>query len=283
MGTAIEILDDHIVIGAPGISTVQIVPASLTGARSFGDDGATITGTANRGAGAGLLTYDADGDGTTDLVVSEQGDPFGFGSGIYLVQDPPKSGSHSLEGLAQARIDTRSWGQSSFETTAGDLNGDGATDGVIGAPFASNSTGVILVLTAPLEDDIEVDDMPVQRLGLGDDTLGWALLAEDFDGDGFDDLIAGAPAAWGGSGGAYKPGALHFWYGPLSETVEHTNSANLLIQGSYLSGFRTFNGYALALEDIDGDTGRDLLFSVPLFGTGQINTLPGGLTGLYGF
>lgn len=283
VGAAATILDGRLAIGAPGRSAIQLLDASSTGARTFGEEGTQIEGGGNRGAGAGLLGYDADADGVSDLLVMEQGDPFGFGSGIYLVTDPPTSGVHDLDNLADARIDTRSWGPSSSEMVAGDLDGDGRIDAVVSAPFADNSVGSAIVMLEPISGDSAVADQPVQRLGLGDDTFGWSILASDFDGDGQDDLIAGAPAAWGGDGGAYKPGAVHLWYGPLSATIEHTFTADLLIQGSYISAFRTFHGYAMALEDVDGDGGKDLLTASPLYGAGQVNVLPGGLTGLYGF
>jgi hypothetical protein len=283
VGSAVSRLDDQLVIGASGRSRVQILPADTAGTRAFGDDGARIDGADDRGAGEGLLAYDADGDGQQDLLIVEQGDPFGFGSGLYLVTDVPTSGVHDLDSLATARIDTRDWGPSSSETALGDLDGDGKADPVVAAPFADGSTGSVVVLLETPQGDSEIADLPLQRLGLGDDTFGWSVMAEDFDGDGQADLTVGAPSAWGGEGGAYKPGAVHLWYGPLEATVEHTFTADLLIQGSYLADARTFHGYAMAMIDVDGDGGEDLLTTTPLLGPGQVNVLPGGLTGLYGF
>jgi hypothetical protein len=273
-------LGASLVIGAPLAETVQILPADAAGTRAFGEDGARITGAA--GTGMAVHAADTDGDGAPELLVTASGGAIPATAGAFRVADPPTSGVVDLEDIAAGTLDLTSFGQSTTELTSGDLDGDGREDAVISVPFAEGSIGAVAVLLEPLAGELDPDDADIQRLGLGDDTVGWAVLAEDFDGDGSDDLIVGAPAAWSAIGGGQKPGAVHLWYGPVEPGVEHTVSADLFVEGAY-TGVRTYAGYALARADADADGGVDLIIGSPNQGSGAVHVLSGGLTGLYGF
>lgn len=281
VGRAMVRIGDQLAIGASGLDQVQILSASTTGVRGFGEDGAVLVGSPNQGAGAALDAVDSDGDGEDELIVSASGGSFVYPSALFRLTSWPSSGSAELDELAVGTVDTRDWGQSTTTLAHGDLDGDGRLDVVAAAPFAEQEVGAVAVLLEPLTEDLFVEDVAVQRLGLGDDTFGWAVLADDFDGDGQDDLMVGSPAAWGAVGGADKPGNVFVWYGPIAETVEHMFTADLLVEGAY-TGHRTFAGYRLARIDGDGDGGVDVAIGSPNEGSGVVALLPGGLSGLYG-
>ncbi|MEQ1502721.1 MAG: putative metal-binding motif-containing protein [Myxococcota bacterium] len=282
VGRSMVRIGDDVAVGAPGLSQVQLLRATTVGVRGFGEDGARLDGGDGENAGSAVDAFDADGDGALDLMITASGGAFGLGERMFRVSDPPSSGVYALDEIATGSLDLRGWGQTSTELAHGDLDGDGIADAAVCGPFAGGSVGAVTVLTRPLTGDAEVDDEPIQRLGLGDDTFGWSVSTDDFDGDGFADLIVGAPAAWGASGGADKPGAVHLWYGPIEQVVEHTFTADLLIEGAY-TGHRTFTGYAMDVADVDGDGGVDLVIGSPNLELGAVAVLPGGLTGLYGW
>lgn len=281
VGHAVVRVDDRLVVGAPGQASVQLLDADSVGTRPFGEDGSRIDGTGSDGLGSAIAAEDLDGDGVSDLLIAAPGFGLGSASWVYQLPLPPRSGSTPIDDQATAWVEVDDWSPSSIVLRAGDLDGDGALDAVIGAPYQDTAVGAVAVALDRLEGTIEVDDLPVVRLGLGDDTFGLDVEPVDFDGDGFDDLIVGAPAVLGASGGLDKPGAVYVWYGPLEPSVEHTFEADLFLQGAY-NGYRAHTGEALALLDADLDGGVDLLIASPLYDHGVIDLLPGGFTGLYG-
>lgn len=147
---------------------------------------------------------DVDGDGYDDLLVGAHlADPNGPTSGeAYLVRGGP--GLPEVLGLANA--DVRFEGTSSGDIAgyavapAGDVDGDGHADLLIGAPEASPAAGaqageVALVLGGPgLPPVVTMSEADLRFEGnAAGDRAGVSVhSAGDFNGDGFDDLLVGA-------------------------------------------------------------------------------------------
>jgi hypothetical protein len=148
---------------------------------------------------------DLDGDGYADLSLSAQ-NPNGEPNTTYVVYGRAErfSGSYGQE-AAQTSIVTV--GQMSG-LASGDVNGDGVRDIVVGDRDANNGQGWLALIPGTLgarlgtyevsEADVILhgDRRPAEVPGIGVpslDSLGAAVAAGDFDGDGVDDVLVGAP------------------------------------------------------------------------------------------
>lgn len=200
---------------------------------------------------------DVDGDGSADLLVGMPGSDSGayLGGATYLIRGPI-SGTQSLAGADARILGTVAAGYAGHDVAfAGDVNGDGVEDVVVGAPYfgGSDMAGEAYVLFGPLSGDMDVADGGVTLVGeLVDD--GWHSLdvswtgrsvagAGDVDGDGVDDLLVGAPYYDLGRGAAY---VVH---GALVGDVELASAGTRILgeDGDEL-------GYTVRrLGDLDGD------------------------------
>lgn len=159
-----------------------------------------------------LAGGDFDGNGTDDLAIGIPGQAVGevdfVGAVIVLEFDNPGTGleivdseyryqGSGIPGAPEA-FDYHGW-----TLAAGDFDGDGADDLVVGAPSEGVGTndwaGAFAVLEGVLGSGIEVngalwtqDDLGGQESREGE-SLAAALAVGDFDADGFDDLVLGAP------------------------------------------------------------------------------------------
>ncbi|TAH38254.1 MAG: hypothetical protein EYC70_06425 [Planctomycetota bacterium] len=180
---------------------------------------------------------------------------------------------------------------------AGDFNGDGFGDLVIGAPYETvagfPSAGSITVLygSAAGLGTVGATSFNLQELtGILDSYfyLGEILEAGDFDGDGRDDLAVGVPNADVGATGftAGEIAVLMSGSGGLtlaSVQIWHQDSPGM----ADVAESSDFFGNALAAGDFDGDGDDDLAVGVqwedlnyPILYAGAVNMLYGGPGGL---
>ncbi|MFH1194775.1 MAG: FG-GAP-like repeat-containing protein [bacterium] len=189
---------DDVIVGAPGFdytgtddgrayifygstSMNSTVDVTLTG-ETAGDKFGTAVSTAG----------DVNGDGFYDVIVGARGFDDGsiFSAGrayIYLggssmnnVADVTTTGSGGADGLG------------GLVATAGDVNGDGYDDIIVGATESASGPGYAYVLFGGTNMDNNTD---LQLDGSANyDLFGKVSSAGDVNGDGFDDLLVGAPA-----------------------------------------------------------------------------------------
>ena len=207
---------------------------------------------------------DVDGDGFPDLVaLAPHADETG-GPGLYLYRGGPSGPSDATRVLlASLPIDPDCF-TPPLSPTPGDLNGDGFADVVVGLSDCLQqhpAPGRELVVYGGPTPTVTIFSKPTDFGG-----SGFAVhIAWDVDGDGFDDLVAGASA------GAQASGGVVYWGSPEGVSDDARTAFGV-------SSSTDTSGFAVTAGDLDGDGRDDLAIGTML--TGTVTTFSGGPSGL---
>jgi len=218
---------------------------------------------------------DINGDGYGDLIVGaydyDHGENnegvafmfFGRAGGI------PSNGGLLIHETADGLLEVNQ-GDAGFGgavASAGDLNGDGFSDVIVGAEGfdagESNEGGVFIYHGAAdmLADEPADGQYDAQQLG---SSLGWTCAsAGDVNGDGRADLVAGAP--WYDIGGQFV-GRVHVFHGSSGPFL---SSPDWTAKGSSASD--RIGWWQASAGDVNGDGFGDLVVGVPNHSNGQSN------------
>ncbi len=276
-------IDDFSVATHTGISYVvygqlgtagDVDLASLEPSRGF-----TLTG-ADKISAAG----DINGDGISDLILGAAGAAYaGQAYVIYGKHGGP--GDLDLQTITAAdgfKITGSTYGEGVGISvhTAGDVNGDGLGDLIVGATGLTvngNVTGGAYVVYGKDGGSADIDLAtltPAQGfriIGVANgDNAGYSVsIAGDVNGDGIDDLIIGANAA--DPGDRYNAGESYLVYGKQGGLSEVDLGALTSEQGFKLSGAiaNDFSGLSVGGGgDINGDGFDDLIVGALYAGEG---------------
>jgi hypothetical protein len=131
-----------------------------------------------------------------------------------------------------------------------------ARDLVVGAPGAAGGRGEIYVFAGPLRtgQSLTPADAIFRVIGAAGDQLGVAVETADLNGDGFREIIAGAP----GQGRVY---VIDYHNASTTTRDLATQGANITITGAGIGG-------VLAAGDIAGDSKFDLVIGAPSVANG---------------
>ena len=237
-------------------------------------------------AGVGDVT----GDGQVDLAIGSRKESTNAdeSGAVYIWAGPVAAGDYELAD-AHAVFYGENEGDNAgrYLGEAGDVDGDGINDLLIGASWLDDGgedVGGAYIVHGPVSGLHVLDEADGIYTGVeAGDLAGFALDGiGDYDGDGKDDVLIGAPAA---NVGGTRSGAAYLVYGPASDVAALSDADAVLAGG----GTDHEAGRSVAGRgDVNGDGFVDLLVgasSDPTYyagGGGAYLVLGGGvLTGTY--
>jgi hypothetical protein len=220
-GTAVAVVDvdadgrKDVVVGIPGYDgpagtdsgAVFVFRGPVTANRTLASADLKLLGSsAGELAGSALARVaDRNGDGKEELFVGAPGSGVVAGK-AYLVYGGQPSSALSTSLGSTIVFTGVSGDRAGASLASGDFNADGLPDLLVGAPGAQGNKGVVHLISG--EDAL----LPTQELSAftrfegetaGDKAGTSVASAGDFNGDGAEDILIGAPAGNGGSGVVY--------------------------------------------------------------------------------
>ncbi len=271
---------DDVIIGAPAANESYVVfgrqsgfPATLSLASLNGLNGFTLRGIEGIYAGHSVAAAgDVNGDGVADVIIGayyahDSYIVFGRQSGFPTVLNLT-----DLDG-SNGSVLKLAGGISQSVAAAGDINGDGLGDVIIGTPTADanglDKAGKSYVVfgrqtefpaTFKLTDLNGINGFVINGID-ANDFSGWSVAAAgDVNGDGVDDVVIGAPTA--DPNGNDKAGESYVVFGRQAGFPPAINLANLdgrdgfLLNGAAVGGW---SGGSVTAADVNGDGLGDII------------------------
>jgi hypothetical protein len=253
-----------------------------------GSDGIKLLGAEGYTGFAVSSAGDVNGDGFDDVIVLA---PFAYnvegqvGQGYVVFgksswMDNPVLELESLDGTNGFRLSPIDAGYSNghLVSTAGDFNGDGFDDLIIGAPYGAGDSGESYIVFGK-EDWRATPSIDLAGLtggsglilvgGKSDDGSGWSVAsAGDVNGDGFDDVVVGAPQLGSELGYGISRGETYVIYGKSDWSAQPVLELASLdgVNGFSIVGAGIGDGTGLSVSsagDANGDGFADLIVGAP--------------------
>ncbi|MHC4611657.1 MAG: integrin alpha, partial [Planctomycetota bacterium] len=232
--------------------------------------------------GFSAAAADLNGDGVVDIVL---GAPFAGPAGryrarpgsVYIVLGPDLPPYLDLA-TDEADVTVTGTGVNSFfgdSVAAGDINGDGVSDLIVGATFDAGTASIPQPVRGGATyaffgreqwpSALEAGDADVAIYGAEEfDELGDFVASGDINGDGFDDILMTAEAADGPDNARSAAGEVHVILGGGDVRGTVTIAAEEQDLTVYGADEHDALGFSLAAGDLNGDGIEDLVMGARL-------------------
>ncbi len=263
-------------LGSKALLALLLVAFAASESAALEQEAAWVQSSETR-FGAAIATGDVNCDGVADLIA---GNPAFDGNrgmvaiwygGKTLPPQPTAPADWSDFSLLQSNLGT--------SVAAGDLNGDGCDDVIVGAPNDVITQFDGSRVFVYLGDEAGPGFFNWQASGLNGlgpylnrTRFGESVAAGDVNSDGIADVIVGAPRASGGATGEQGEGVVHVWFGSQSFPVPFGNAGNVDWFGSGDQVEAHLGASVASASDLDGDGDDEVFAGAPdLDGTGGID------------
>ena len=203
--------------------------------------GTTLTNFGNSVSNAG----DVNGDGYSDIIAGEK-NAYNSATGRAYIYFGGTAMNNSADHILTGEASSNYFGASVSD--AGDMNGDGYSDVITGAYGFNSNTGKSYLYMYGMNGTF-ISDLSMTGAATLRELGASVSSAGDVNGDGFDDLIIGAPFS---GGGAVAGDAYIFFGGAIMDNI-----ADVSLAGE-ASGNRFGNSVSKA-GDVNGDGYSDVI------------------------
>lgn len=208
---------------------------------------------------------DVDGDGVEDILITASYDSEGgpYAGAVHVVLGPVTD-DMDLGDSPGKLLGNGAYEYAGEALAMGDVDGDGRAEAIVGAYQGARAAGVAYAVSDPDDGTMSLGSADYTLTGSTGEGLAISLASRDTDGDGIDEVFAGA--ATNNDAGA-SAGAAYLFYGPLAAELDSSDAEIQLLGEST----RDAAGTGVGLGDLDGDGVMELLVGATGDATGASN------------